>query len=145
MKKNLLELILLFVVVLGLPAFSAGKNAKEIPIHDHKMMLVEAIGLISKEYQVYFTFDHELVKDIMVEYDEYGVKRCIAPVPSIANIITAMESIAPETTPAMAPLAAPRAISPATIPANTMTKKLRLISSRVIASAATIPAAMLPT
>src|SRR5690625_2717071 len=69
MKKNLLELILLFVVVLGLPAFSAGRNAKEIPIHDHKMMLVEAIGLISKEYQVYFTFDHELVKDIMVEYE----------------------------------------------------------------------------
>lgn len=46
-----------------------GSENKWGEVLKEKMLLVDAIELISSKYNVFFTFDHELVKDVEVEYD----------------------------------------------------------------------------
>src|SRR5690625_512866 len=69
MKNILLKLIFLFWMVCSTVSVSWGNDLEIIPDEKEEMLLVEAISRISQEYGVYFTFDHELVKDIVVEYE----------------------------------------------------------------------------
>lgn len=70
MKKVLLNLILLFVVM-GQATYAMASDKEPIPAENQEISLVEAISKISVEYGVYFTFDHELVKGIRVQYEAH--------------------------------------------------------------------------
>lgn len=69
--RKIVTVTMLFVAVLASSAFVMGAEAENErnASTKEKMLLVEAIALISSKYNVFFTFDHELVKDIEVEYD----------------------------------------------------------------------------
>ncbi len=69
-------------MVVHLP-FSIGEKPDIMPEEVREMTLVEAIGLISQDYNVYFTFDHNLVRDIVVTYEtrrEWSVEEAISDV-----------------------------------------------------------------
>lgn len=56
------------ILILLLAGYSPGFTSNNAP--DGEIALLTAISLLSKKYDVYFTYDRTLVDDINVEYDE---------------------------------------------------------------------------
>lgn len=69
MKKFLFPGVLLLGLIFTQASVAWSAGVENDPGHRKQMLLVEAISMISKEYNVYFTFDHSLVEDIEVEYE----------------------------------------------------------------------------
>lgn len=79
MKSNLISLIVVIAFFCAAPLVSHGHMAT-----NQKITLLEAIEKISKEYEVYFTFDMTLVADLRVEYEHSAFGSAEA---AIANIL----------------------------------------------------------
>lgn len=67
--KHLLSYVVLMGLVFTQNPVLFGNNSINALTLKKEMLLVEAISLISRDYNVYFTFDHELVQDIKVQYE----------------------------------------------------------------------------
>ncbi len=67
--KLLLNYSILLALILGQHITLWGNNPEDLSNQKKEMLLVEAISQISLDYNVYFTFDHSLIKDITVEYE----------------------------------------------------------------------------
>ncbi len=79
MKSTLISLFAVFIMVCGWPGVGQATTFDK-----QEITLLEAIEKISKEYEVYFTFDMTLVADVKVEYEHaaYGSAE-----EAIANIL----------------------------------------------------------
>ncbi len=69
MKNSLINMFLSLVMMTTCLHLTMALDGNGAGDHFREMSLVEAIGRISQDYNVYFTFDHNLVRDIVVSYE----------------------------------------------------------------------------